>query len=220
MKGEAFKAACIFSRSIPDIVWLSLGGDNNFDVAHSRLTDVSDLWDRWINFREDWIAQFRYAQQLAATLQEIQGETDAKTIFMQGLQDHLDAVYRKLRTGQYETPQFLSEEFIAIRQQISFYRVAEKSVDDLKKQSQDLADDADRRAWSDKLNSLMTQLDNSEPNQDSQDIWQERFNSMQAELEAEIEAYQKAQASEGKSIFSNLRGRSGGVDRQSVAQSH
>lgn len=177
--------------------------DKDWEAAKADVLAARNLWSRWGEFRDDWIAQLRYGEQLVEENKDF--KTKPLTIFLQGVKDNADSVYRKLRAGQYEAPQALSEDFSEIRQQLSFYRVGHAAVDKLKERRQKLREDR-RDDWLDMLNALATELDSSNPSQESRDSWQSAFDEAQKALEEEIAASRKEVSSEADST---IRGRSG-----------
>lgn len=187
--------------------------DEDLDTAQAEVIEARKRWNRWEEYRDDWIAQFHYDKQLRNTVQEIRDENDIVTIFMQGVEDGLNSVHRKLRTGQYEKPQTLSEDFSGIRQQLTFYTSAKDAVDKLQERRQQLSDEG-AETWRLILEDLILNLDNSEPGQKEQNRWQTLFDSTKAELEAEIAASQEVATPEEPSLII-LHERSGGIDTSS-----
>jgi len=80
---------------------------------------------------------------------------------MQGVKDQIDAVYRKLRTGQYETPQSLKDDFSEIRQSLSDYKEGEAMLGHLKEMRADSGLSGKKEQyWIKELSLLEQQLGN------------------------------------------------------------
>jgi hypothetical protein len=177
--------------------------DKDWDTAKAEVTGAKKLWNRWQEFRDDWIAQLDYGKRL---VEENKNDLEAKplTIFMQGVKDSIDAVSRKLRAGQYEMPQALSKDFAEIRQQLSFYGRGKAAVDNLKKHRKKLPE-SKANFWLGKLEDLQTQLDNSIPDPESRESWQELLSKTQQDLDNEIATTPEA----SPEADTMIRGRSG-----------
>jgi hypothetical protein len=185
--------------------------DKDWETAKAEASGAKSLWNRWKEFRDDWIAQLRYGEQL---IQENKKDLEAGTltIFMQGVKDSIDAVYRKLRAGQYEMPQALSEDFSNIRQQLSFYLLGHAAIDKLKERRKKLPESR-ANWWLAELDDLATKLDNSRPDQESRKSWQDLFDQEQKDLEDEIAAKVEVPTESAPTI----QGRSG-IDLSGVQQ--
>lgn len=166
--------------------------DKDWEAAKAEVSGAKGLWNRWQEFRDDWIAQLRYSDRLIEENKDLKEESP--TIFVQGIKNNFDTVYRKLRAGQIETPQALSEVFSEIRDQLSFYKEGLAAVDRLKDRRRELPKNKENE-WLKKLDTLEVELRNSKPNKESLDKWQASFNEKQQALEKEIEESSEHQAS-------------------------
>jgi hypothetical protein len=178
--------------------------DKDWEAAKTEVAAAKGLWRRWQEFRDDWIVQLRYGDQLIEGNKDLQAESP--TIFIQGVKDNLDTVYRRLRAGQIETPQALSEVFSEIRDQLLFYQEGFAAVDRLKGRRLELPKDK-QDEWLRKLDVLEVELRNSKPDKDSRNNWQGSFKQKQDDLEEEIRKSPENQASPESDLI--ILGRSG-----------
>jgi hypothetical protein len=162
-------------------------GDKAWDMATTQLVEAKTLWNRWRKGREDWIAQLAYGQQLKQDHYNTLAEATRATFYMQQVKDNLDAIYRQLRTGQYKTPQALSDAFSRIREAITHYNTGETQINQLKTARTDANFSPERETfWRNELNQLEQQLHNLTPDTASFQAWKTELDQKEREMEAEI----------------------------------
>ncbi len=162
-------------------------GDKAWDVATTQLVEAKALWNRWRRGREDWIAQLAYGQTLTQDHYNTLPEATKTTVYMQQVRNNLDAIYRQLRTGQYETPQALSDAFADIRDAITRYRGGETQLNQLKTVRTDASLSSERETfWRSEISQLEQRLHNLTPDQASFQGWETELNQKERDLKAEI----------------------------------
>ena len=161
--------------------------DKNWEVAKAATLEAKSLWIRWRKGREDWIAQLQDEKKLIAKHFESYAEPIKSTVYMQGVKDRIDSVYRKLRTGQYENPQMLKDDFSEVRQLLSQYNEGDLLVRQVKQIRKDAPLPPEREQhWIERLKLLETQLNSLNPDGDSFQSWKSAFGETKASLDAEI----------------------------------
>jgi hypothetical protein len=158
--------------------------DKDWETAKTEVAGAKELWNRWDNRRDDWVAQLDYGDKF---LEENKADLEAEklTLFMQGVKNNVDAVYRRLRAGQYAAPEDLNKDFSDIGDNLLFYREGHAAITRLKKRRQVLSTDK-ANEWLAKLQDLETELNNSKPDEDSRTKWQKSFDDKQTKLDEAI----------------------------------
>ena len=161
--------------------------DKAWEAAKGETLEAKTLWNRWRKGREDWIAQLQSGKRLIAEHFESLAEPVKSTIYMQGIKDRIDAVYRKLRTGQYETPQMLKDDFSEVRRLLSQYKEGELLVQQVKQIRKEAPFSANREQyWLRQLNFLETELKSLSLDEESYQAWKSTVRETRTALEAEI----------------------------------
>jgi len=160
--------------------------DQDWETAKTEVAGAKELWNRWDNRRDEWVAQLDYGDKF---LKENKTDLEAEklTIFMQGVKNNIDAVYRRLRAGQYAMPEDLNKDFSDIGDNLLFYREGRAAITRLKERRHKLPSGKESD-WLTKLQELETELNNSKPDKDSRIKWQESFEDKQAKLNEAISA--------------------------------
>ncbi|MGB3312295.1 MAG: hypothetical protein WBG32_19110 [Nodosilinea sp.] len=127
---------------------------------------------------------------------------------MQGVKDRIDSVYRKLRTGQYETPQTLKDDFSDVRRLLSQYREGELLVEYLKEiRANANLPRAREDYWLRQFEFLEKSLQNLNPDASSFQEWKTTVEAAKVTLEEDIVNAVKEQ---DKSVTRGIAGRSSG----------
>jgi hypothetical protein len=179
--------------------------DKNWEVAKTEVQEAKQVWTRWRKGREDWVAQIKNGKALIAEYFDKLPATTLSTVYMQGVKDQIDAVYRKLRTGQYETPQSLKDDFSEIRQSLSDYKEGEAMLGHLKEMRADSGLSGKKEQyWIKELSLLEQQLGNRPPDSENYEKWKEGVDSAKTNMQSDI-----AEASTAKSTGTGTRGLAG-----------
>jgi hypothetical protein len=161
--------------------------DKDWEVAKAETLEAKALWNRWRKGREDWIAQLQSGKKLIAENFDSLAEKITSTVYMQGVKDRIDSAYRKLRTGQYETPQALKDDFSAVRQLLSQYKEGESLVEYLRKlRLEAKLPKAREDHWLQQFEFLETRLQNLSPDESSFQEWTSTIKEAKASLEKDI----------------------------------
>ena len=161
--------------------------DKDWEAAKAEALEARTLWNRWRKGREDWIAQLQDGEKLIAENFDNLAKTITSTVYMQGVKDRIDSVYRKLRTGQYETPQTLKDDFSDVRRLLSQYQEGESLVEYLKKmRSEANLPKAREDYWLQQFEFLETRLQNLNPDETSFQAWKSTVDKAKVALEEEI----------------------------------
>ena len=161
--------------------------DKDWEVAKAETLEARTLWNRWRKGREDWIAQLQNGRRLIDEHFENLAESVKSTVYMQGVKDRIDSVYRKLRTGQYETPQMLKDDFSEIRRLLSQHKEGELLVQQVKQIRTEAPLPSDREQyWLQQAELLETKLQSLGLDDESYQEWKSTVRDTRTALEAEI----------------------------------
>jgi hypothetical protein len=161
--------------------------DKDWAAAKAEALEAKTLWNRWRKGREDWIAQLQDGKKLIAESFESLDEALRSTVYMQGVKDRIDSAYRKLRTGQYETPQTLKDDFSDVRRLLSQYKEGESLMAYLRKmRSEANLPRAREEYWLQQFDYRETNLKNLNPDASSFQAWKSTVEEDKASLEKDI----------------------------------
>lgn len=161
--------------------------DKNWEAAKAEALEARALWNRWRKGREDWLAQLKDGKALITANFDQLPDPVKSTPYMQSVRDQIDAVFRKLRTGQYESPQSLKDDFSAIRQSLSQYQEGEAMVGYLKQMRADSGLVGEKEQyWINELGLLEQQLGNTSPDSESFQKWQEGVAAAKTKMQEDI----------------------------------
>ncbi|MEP1075179.1 hypothetical protein NDI52_07205 [Leptolyngbya sp. PL-A3] len=161
--------------------------DKDWETAKAQVLEAKALWTRWRKGREDWIAQLQDGKNLISENFDNLGGLVKSTVYMQGVKDRIDTTRRKLRTGQYETPQALKDEFSEIRRLLSQFKEGEALLtylQDLRSEAQ-LPKDREQY-WLDRLELREKDLHNLGMDTQSFQDWKTKLEHDRDELKEEI----------------------------------
>ena len=183
--------------------------DKAWETARAATLNAKGLWIRWRKGREDWIAQLKAGKKLIAEHFESYADPIKATVYMQGINDQIDLVYRKLRTGQYENPQQLKDDFSGIRRLLSQYKEGESLIHQVKQVRSEARLEGNRdQHWIQTLKQLEKDLQNLSPDESNFQAWKTSIKEAQTSLLSEIDQLAATEATRS-SITTDITGRSG-----------
>jgi len=183
--------------------------DRDWETAKAEILEAKSLWNRWRKGREDWIAQLQDGETLIAENFENLQEQVKSTVYMQGVKGYFDAIYRKLRTGQYETPQTLQDSFSEVRRLLSQYKEGEALLQYLRDVRSNAQLSKDRETyWLKQLDFLEKRLQSLNPDVSSFQTWKSEFQETKTVLDTEIAGLDSEESTQGGT--GGITGRSGG----------
>ncbi|MEO1296557.1 MAG: hypothetical protein AAFW75_12255 [Cyanobacteria bacterium J06636_16] len=170
--------------------------DKDWEAGKAEVLEARNLWDRWKKYREDWVTQLNDGEQLIAQHFDSLADTVKSNAYMREVRDYIGLVHRKLRTGQYEFPQALKDDFSELRRQFVRYEEGDATVKHLKDiRSQAAFPNEQEAYWINELRSLEARLQNLSPNDESKfKDWEADLENTRQALETEITNLAAAEA--------------------------
>jgi hypothetical protein len=172
--------------------------DKNWQVAQTEVQEAKQVWIRWRKGREDWIAQIQDGKAVISKYFDDLPATTKSSVYMQGVKDQIDTIFRKLRRGQYETPQALKDDFAEVRRMLAQYQEGEALMSDMKEMraKADLPRDKEGY-WLKEMDLLEQRLHGISPDAESFGNWKENADSAMAGMKQDIDAASKSAADAG-----------------------
>ena len=158
--------------------------DRDWTTAKAEVLEARNRWTLWRKYREDWLAQLAYRDQLLGQFEQMPEPTQSSP-YMQMVKNSLDSIGRKIRASQYKDPQELSTSLAEVRQQVAQYKAGEALVDSLKERRRDLPQEQGE-IWRHNLDQMEKQLRNLTPDLTSYEDWQTNLKAMETRLEEDI----------------------------------
>ncbi|MEM7063451.1 MAG: OmpH family outer membrane protein [Cyanobacteria bacterium P01_B01_bin.77] len=167
--------------------------DKDWKTAQAQVYEARKLWQRWKKYRDDWITQLRDGQRLITQNFDTLSDIEKSKTYLQGVCDFIDATSRKLRAGQYETPQGLKDDFVKVRKLLSQYKEGTEIIKHLKQQRSGASFEADREQhWLNELQRLEGELQNLTLDEERFKSWRAALEATKEDLETEIAALPSA----------------------------
>ena len=182
--------------------------DKNWEAAKAATLEAKGLWIRWRKGREDWIAQLQAGKKLISEHFESCADPIKATVYMQGVSDQIDSIYRQLRTGQYDNPQQLKDDFSDVRRLLSQYREGELLIRQTKQIRKDARLPAREEYWLETIKQLEVELQHLTPDESHFRDWKTSLKEAQTSLLAEIDQVANRESARS-SMTPNMTGRSG-----------
>lgn len=153
-----------------------------WDAVQQSISLAQTTWDKWRKYREDWLVQLKYVNQLNDRFE--QGNLAGDIQYLKLVQNQINNISRNL--ANQESPQQLQENLEEVKQKIDRYLQAAGQLDELNERVNSLRDD---RRWKERLRRLQSKLERLSP----QDVeafnrWQEEFETEAAELDQAVYA--------------------------------
>ena len=182
--------------------------DKDWETAKAETLEAKSLWIRWRKGREDWIAQLQDGKKLITEHFESLEKEIRATVYMQGVEDSISSIYRKLRIGQYENPQQLKDNFSDVRRLLSQYREGNELVAQLKQTRLKASFSPEReRYWLQQLDSLEEDLQNLSLEEARYEQWKSSLKEVRTALEADIAQLAETESARS-AIIGEVTGRS------------
>ena len=162
--------------------------DRNWEVAKAKILEAKALWQRWRKGREDWIAQLENAKKFVSKHFDSLDEATRSTVYMQGVKDQIDMIYRRLRAGQCESPQTLRDAFSEVRRLLIQYSQGDSLLQRLRQTRASASLPREReQVWLHQLKFLETKLQTLELDRDSFQSWYSEAEQVETELNTEVD---------------------------------
>ncbi|MBE7385171.1 MAG: hypothetical protein F6J95_027660 [Leptolyngbya sp. SIO1E4] len=169
--------------------------DKDWEAGKAEVLEARNLWTRWKKYREDWVTQLRDGEQLIAQRFDRLAATVKSNAYMREVSDYIDLIYRKLRTGQYEFPQALKDDFAKLREQLFQYEKGNAIIKHLKDMRSQARFSKERETyWINELRFLEARLQNLSPNGSNFQTWEADLENARQALEIDITNLMAAEA--------------------------
>jgi hypothetical protein len=180
--------------------------DKEWETAKEEILEAKTLWNRWRKGREDWIAQLEDGRTLIVEYFDNLPSSTHSTVYMQEVKDEIEGIYRKLRTGQYEAPQAIKDDFAEVRRMLSQYNEGEAAVKYLReiREAARQLSPAQETYWLNQIGFLEMELQRLSPATSSFQAWKNKLEETKAGLEKEI-----VDSASTESVPANTRGITG-----------
>lgn len=176
--------------------------DKNWEVAKTEVQEARQVWLRWRKGREDWIAQLKDGKTIISNYFDQQPDITRATVYMRGVKDRIDTIFRKLRGGQYETPQALKDDFSEVRRMLAQYQEGEALMGHMKEMRAEADLPRDKEDyWLKEMDRLEQQLHGISPDAKEFDQWKESLDASMTKMRTDIQ--------EAKSSTAGTRGLTG-----------
>jgi hypothetical protein len=136
--------------------------ERRWENARQQISQIQMIWDRWRQWRSDWLKQISYKR--ASLDQYLEKDVDSDTVFGRELKATLERL-----TGQmanYETPEDWRQELATVQEQIIFYQKVLQELEQLSEQWRVLSSGRQSQeavSWEKRKAHLFSQLDELKP---------------------------------------------------------
>lgn len=153
-----------------------------WDAVQQSISLAQTTWDKWRKYREDWLVQLKYMNQLNDRFE--QGDLAGNVQYLKLVQNQISNILRNL--ANQESPQQLQENLEEVRQKIDRYLQTTGQLDELNGRINSQRDD---RQWKERLRWLQSKLERLSPHDvETFSRWQEEFETEAAELDRDLAA--------------------------------